>query len=85
MDGTEQFGVYGLPSPVRGIPLLPARGLADTVVNTMAHDTDTTGRRESEGASRDDPQAPSYPLSARKMAAVRRRELTEAILRARAA
>lgn len=48
----------------------------------MAHDTNTHDRDDD---PRDDREAPSYPLSARKATAARRRDLTEAILRARAA
>jgi hypothetical protein len=83
-DETEQFALYGPPASVGGIALLPARGFADTVVGMRAHDTDTAGR-ESEEASRNGRQAPAYPLSASKVSAARRRNLTEAILRARAA
>jgi hypothetical protein len=49
----------------------------------MAHHPHTTDRREDE--LRDDRPAPAWPMSASKMAAARRRELTDAILRARAA
>jgi hypothetical protein len=49
----------------------------------MAHHPHTSDRREAQ--PRDDRPAPSYPLSASKLAAARRRELTDAILRARAA
>jgi hypothetical protein len=84
LDKTEQVALYGPPASVGGIALLPARGFADTVVDMRAHDTDTAGR-ESEDASRNERQAPSYPLSASKVTAARRRNLTEAILRERAA
>jgi hypothetical protein len=83
-DETEQFVLYGPPASDGGIALLPARGFADTVVGMRAHDTDIAGR-DSEDASRNERQAPSYPLSASKVSAARRRNLTEAILRARAA
>jgi hypothetical protein len=43
----------------------------------------TTDRREDD--SRDDPAAPRRPLSASKVSAARRRDLTAAILRAREA
>jgi hypothetical protein len=49
----------------------------------MAHHPHTTDRREDQ--PRDDRAAPSWPLSASKHAAARRRELTDRILRARAA
>jgi hypothetical protein len=49
----------------------------------MAHHPHTADRREAE--PRDDRPAPSYPMSASKHSAARRRELTDAILRARAA
>jgi hypothetical protein len=49
----------------------------------MAHHPHTTDRREDE--PRDDRTAPGWPVSASKLAAARRRELTDAILRARAA
>ncbi|HEX2105856.1 MAG TPA: hypothetical protein VHF51_19555 [Solirubrobacteraceae bacterium] len=49
----------------------------------MAHHPHTTDRREDE--PRDDRPAPPWPLSASKMAAARRRDLTAAILRAREA
>jgi len=49
----------------------------------MAHHPHTTDRREDQ--PRDARSAPSWPLSASKMAAARRRDLTAAILAARAA
>jgi hypothetical protein len=49
----------------------------------MAQNPTHTDRREDE--SRDDRSAPSWPLSASKTSAARRRDLTEAIRRARAA
>jgi hypothetical protein len=49
----------------------------------MAHRPHTTDRRDN--APRDDRSAPSWPLSASKMAAARRRDLTAEILAARAA
>jgi hypothetical protein len=49
----------------------------------MAHHPHTTDRRDDQ--PRDDRSAPSWPLSASKMAAARRRDLTAAILAARAA
>jgi hypothetical protein len=49
----------------------------------MAHHLHTTDRREHE--PRDDRPAPSWPMSASKVPAARRRDLTAAILAARAA
>jgi hypothetical protein len=49
----------------------------------MAQNRTPTDRREDQ--SRDGHAAPAWPLSASKTSAARRRELTAAILRARAA
>jgi hypothetical protein len=73
---------FGHPPPVRGIALQSRAPGADTLA-AMAPRTDTHDRRDDE--PRDDRPAPAYPLSARKAAAARHRDLTQAILRARAA
>jgi hypothetical protein len=49
----------------------------------MSPQTNTRDSRDDE--PRDERSAPSYPLSARKAAAARHRDLLEAILRARQA